>query len=38
LAARGKLGGFGFGLELTNALLRHEVFFSGQLSAVSDQK
>jgi len=32
------LGGFGGGLELKKALLRHEGFFSGQLSAVSDQK
>ena len=38
VAAHGKLGGFGGGLKLKKALLRHEGFFSGQLSAVSDQK
>ncbi len=38
VAAHGKLGGFGGGLKLKKALLRHEGFFSFQLSAVSDQK
>jgi O-6-methylguanine DNA methyltransferase len=38
VAAYGKLGGFGGGLELKEALLRHEGFFSCQLSAVSEQK
>jgi O-6-methylguanine DNA methyltransferase len=38
VAAHGKLGGFGGGLELKKALLRHEGFFSFQRSAVSDQK
>ena len=38
VAAQGKLGGFGGGLKLKEALLRHEGFFSFQRSAVSDQK
>ena len=38
IAAQGKLGGFGGGLELKKALLRHEGFFGFQGSAVSDQK
>jgi O-6-methylguanine DNA methyltransferase len=38
VAAHGKLGGFGGGLKLKKALLRHEGFFSFQRSAVSDQK
>ena len=38
VAAQGKLGGFGGGLELKTALLRHEGFLSFQRSAVSDQK
>ncbi len=38
VAAQGKLGGFGSGLKLKEALLRHEGFFSFQRSAVSDQK
>ena len=38
VAAHGKLGGFGGGLKLKKALLRHEGFFSFQRSAVSDRK
>ena len=38
VAAHGKLGGFGGGLKLKEALLRHEGFFGFQRSAVSDQK
>ena len=38
VAAQGKLGGFGGGLDLKQALLRHEGFFGFQRSAVSDQK
>jgi len=38
VAAHGRLGGFGGGLKLKKALLRHEGFFSFQRSAVSDQK
>ena len=38
VAAQGKLGGFGGGLQLKEALLRHEGFFGFQRSAVSDQK
>jgi methylated-DNA-[protein]-cysteine S-methyltransferase len=38
VAAHGKLGGFGGGLKLKKALLRHEGFFSFQRSDVSDQK
>ena len=38
VAAQGKLGGFGGGLKVKEALLRHEGFFGFQRSAVSDQK
>ena len=38
VAAHGGLGGFGSGLYIKEALLRHEGFFSFQRSAVSNQK
>ena len=37
VAAHGKLGGFGGGLKLKKALLRHEGFFSFQLSAIRNE-